>query len=46
MLSEVVKMRIRSERLLTWMDEEEIRVLRWLKKRDRKQLLPTPPGST
>jgi DNA topoisomerase-1 len=32
-LRDVLKMKTKSERLLQWMDEEEIRVLRWLKKR-------------
>lgn len=32
-LREVLKPRSKSERLLKWMDEEEVRVLRWLKKR-------------
>jgi DNA topoisomerase-1 len=32
-LRDVLKMKTKSERLLQWMDEEEIRVLRWLKTR-------------
>ncbi len=32
-LREVLSLRTKSERLLEWMDEEEIRVLRWLKRR-------------
>lgn len=32
-LREVLKIKSKSERLLTWMDDEEIRVLRWLKQR-------------
>jgi len=32
-LGEVLKLRSQSKRLLEWMDDEEIRVLRWLKKR-------------
>ncbi len=32
-LSDVLKLRTRSERLLEWLDEEEIRALRWLKTR-------------
>lgn len=32
-LWEVLQIKTRSERLLTWMDDEEIRVLRWLKRR-------------
>ncbi len=33
MLHDVLKLKTRSERLQQWLDEEEIRVLRWLKKR-------------
>lgn len=32
-LRDVLKLKTRSERLQQWLDEEEIRVLRWLKKR-------------
>jgi DNA topoisomerase-1 len=32
-LRDVLKLKSRSERLMQWMDDEEIRVLRWLKKR-------------
>lgn len=32
-LREVLKLQSKSERLLQWMDDEEVRVLRWLKKR-------------
>ncbi|MFP3546924.1 DNA topoisomerase IB [Rhizobium sp. SIMBA_035] len=32
-LREVLKLKSRSERLLQWMDDEEVRVLHWLKKR-------------
>lgn len=33
MLRDVLKLKTKSERLQQWLDEEEIRVLRWLKKR-------------
>ncbi len=33
MLRDVLKLKTRSERLQQWLDEEEIRVLRWLRKR-------------
>jgi DNA topoisomerase-1 len=32
-LRDVLRMKTKSERLLQWLDEDEIRVLRWLKKR-------------
>lgn len=34
-LSDVLRHRTRSDRLLTWMDEEEISVFRWLKNRSK-----------
>lgn len=37
-LGEVLTLKSRSQRLLQWMDEEEIRVLRWLKGRATLQL--------
>ncbi len=33
MLRDVLKLKTKSERLLQWLDDEEIRVLRWLKTR-------------
>ncbi len=36
-LREVLKFRTSSERLLRWMDEEEIRVQRWLKRRSQEK---------
>ena len=33
MLRDVLKLKTKSERLQHWLDDEEIRVLRWLKKR-------------
>jgi len=33
MLRDVLKLKTKSERLQQWLDDEEIRVLRWLKKR-------------
>jgi DNA topoisomerase-1 len=32
-LGDILKLKTKSERLLNWMDDEEIRVFRWLKKR-------------
>ena len=36
-LGQVLKIRTRSERFLRWMDLDEIRVRRWLKRRAREQ---------
>jgi DNA topoisomerase-1 len=38
-LREIIKLKSKSERLLQWMDDEEVRVLRWLKKRAAPRVL-------
>jgi len=37
LLGEVLRLKTKSERLLQWMDEEEIRVIRWLEKRAERE---------
>ena len=34
LLKDILKLKSKSKRLLTWLDDEEIRVLRWLNKRE------------
>ncbi len=41
-LREVLKFKTRSERLLQWMDEEEIRVIKWLKARKLSDIAEGP----
>jgi DNA topoisomerase-1 len=45
-LRDVLKMKTKSERLLQWMDEEEIRVLRWLKMRSSFGIMITSAGES
>ncbi|MBW6425352.1 DNA topoisomerase IB [Rhizobium sp. XQZ8] len=40
-LRDVLKLKTKSERLLQWLDDEEIRVLRWLKTKTRPAAEPT-----
>ena len=37
LLGEVLRLKTKSERLLQWMDEEEIRVVRWLERRAERE---------
>jgi DNA topoisomerase-1 len=45
-LKDVFKLKTKSERLLQWMDEEEIRVLLWLRKRSPPATTPTSEGQS
>ncbi len=42
-LRDIFKLKSKSERLLRWMDDDEIRVLRWLQKRAPSQASTTAP---
>jgi DNA topoisomerase-1 len=43
LLRDIFKLKSKSERLLRWMDDDEIRVLRWLQKRAPSQASTTAP---
>jgi DNA topoisomerase-1 len=43
LLPDIFKLKSKSERLLRWMDDDEIRVLRWLQKRAPSQASTTAP---